>query len=136
MNRSRAIFQEIESKLVKDHYASKLPIYHPAKGRRKRGLRVTLDIQPNENHVGRSSSYQQAMTLANYNQDRPEKPYPDIGPEIERTEETDIPRPDEREIDPGRDFPQRDLPHPDEEELPDADPDPEIEPNRIEKDNE
>jgi hypothetical protein len=36
MNKSQAIFQEIENKLVKDDYASSLPTYHPAKGRRKR----------------------------------------------------------------------------------------------------
>lgn len=39
MNNSKAIFQEIENKLVKDDYASSLPIYHPAKGRRKRGIK-------------------------------------------------------------------------------------------------
>lgn len=36
MNRSQEIFQEIENKLVKDDYASTLPVYHPAKGRRKK----------------------------------------------------------------------------------------------------
>src|SRR5690606_41041495 len=33
MNKSPSIFQEIESKLAKDHYASRLPAYHPAKGK-------------------------------------------------------------------------------------------------------
>jgi len=39
MNNSKAIFQEIETKLAKDDYASSLPIYHPAKGRRKRVIK-------------------------------------------------------------------------------------------------
>src|SRR5680860_1805160 len=103
MNKSQAIFQEIENKLVKDDYASSLPNYHPAKGRRKRVLKEPLKV------------YQ---THSNKNGQHPVKSQePDTSPEIED--------PDEEEIQPDRDYPGPEIDPPEEEELPEEEPYPE-----------
>src|SRR5690554_473864 len=128
MNKSPAIFQEIESKLAKDHYASTLPVYHPAKGRRKRILKEPkVDYQNNSHHVSSSDSLKNPIGFKDFSTSRAEEPLPETPPEIEQPGETGIPRPDEREIDPGRDFPQRDIPHPEEQEMPGEEPGPEVE---------
>ena len=109
MNKSQAIFQEIENKLIKDDYASTLPNYHPAKGRRKKRVFVSLTNTP-------------AYHTSVQSQD----PFPDPevpgksapGPEIEN--------PESEEIDPSRDFPKRDIEYPEKKEFPDKNPNPEI----------
>ena len=137
MNKSPAIFQEIERKLAKDHYASQLPVYHPAKGRRKRIVKEPVAAYQNqnrENPVGNSfATPKGAIGFTDFSKERPDTPFPDTPPEIEQPGESDIPRPGEREIDPGRDFPPPNLPHPDEEEIPGEKPQPEVDPNRIGK---
>ena len=109
MNKSQQIFQEIENKLIKDDYASTLPNYHPAKGRRKKGVFVSLTNTPRFH-----TSVQSQDPFPN-----PEEPgKTDPGPEIEN--------PDKEEIDPSRDFPRRDIEYPRKEEFPDNEPNPEI----------
>ncbi|HLW19579.1 MAG TPA: hypothetical protein VKX33_04615 [Cyclobacteriaceae bacterium] len=125
MNKSPAIFQEIESKLAKDHYASTLPVYHPAKGRRKRvSKEPKANYHAEDQHLNGSRN---SVGLEKLNASQPDEPLPITPPEIEQPGETGIPRPDEREIDPGRDFPQRDIPHPGEQEMPGDEPGPEVE---------
>lgn len=133
MNKSPAIFQEIESKLAKDHYASQLPVYHPAKGRRKRIVKEPTAVYENgKNPVATSSDKpKSAIGFTDFDKGRPNNPFPDTPPEIEQPGETDIPRPGEKEIDPGRDFPLPDIPDPDEKEIPDEQPQPEIDPDRL-----
>lgn len=127
MNKSAAIFQEIESKLAKDHYASQLPQYHPAKGRRKRTLKEPKVVyQKKEHFLAPSESKKEAIGFTDFSTARPDKPFPDTPPEIEKPDQEEIFPPGEREIDPGRDFPQRDIPDPDEEELPGEKPAPEV----------
>ena len=133
MNKSPAIFQEIERKLAKDHYASQLPVYHPAKGRRKRIVKEPLtkyQLQSRETPMGSSDAPHGGIGFTDFTEERPNNPFPDSPPEIEQPGETDIPRPGEREIDPGRDFPPPDMPHPDEEEIPGQSPEPEVAPDR------
>jgi len=117
MNKSQAIFEEIENKLAKDDYASTLPVYHPAKGRRKRIVKepettylrkgITSNLEDPPNHIptfGRILNQEE---------------FPDSPPEIED--------PGEEEIDPGRDLPGREIDFPDEEEITEEKPYPEIE---------
>jgi len=99
MNRKQEILIEIESKLAKDDYASKLPTYHPAKGRRKKWLQNKY--KPTDNSFSHG-----------------QKERPDDPPEIEN--------PDQEEINPERDFPGREIHKPQEEELPSRNPNPEI----------
>jgi len=133
MNKSPAIFQEIESKLAKDHYASKLPTYHPAKGRRKKMIKEpNVVYQHKVNSPSSFVEHPEAIGFTDFSKGGPDKPFPGTAPEIEQPGETEIPRPREKEIDPGRDFPQRDMPQPDEQELPGEDPRPEVEdPDKI-----
>lgn len=129
MTKRSAIFKEIENRLTKDDYASKLPVYHPAKGRRKR---VKMDDQ--SAYLANDSVYQQpnephnTAGVTNF-QGNSEESFPGVPPEIEMPDKKEIfpPSPGEREIDPERDLPHRDIPHPDEEEMPGGDPAPEIE---------
>ncbi len=74
-----------------------------------------------------------SIGFTDFGKARPDNPFPDTAPEIEEPGETELPKPGEREIDPGRDFPPPDLPHPDEEELPGEEPQPELDPNRMDK---
>jgi hypothetical protein len=115
MNRSQKIFEEIENKLVKDDYASTLPVYHPAKGRRKRIVKepetaylgkglITNSEDPPHSTIGRTVSQEE---------------YPPSPPEIED--------PNEEEFDPGRDLPGPEIDFPDEEEITEEEPFPEIE---------
>jgi hypothetical protein len=132
MNKSPSIFQEIESKLAKDHYASQLPSYHPAKGRRKRVVKEQRALyQTKANFVGSPGRPHDAIGFTDFSKGQPDKPFPGTAPEIEEPGETEIPRPGEREIDPARDFPPPDIPHPDEEEIRREEPQPEVDPNRI-----
>src|SRR5690606_14950377 len=134
MNKSPEIFQEIESKLAKDHYASQLPVYHPAKGRRRRIAKEPVAVyqdQSRKNFVDSSATPKNAVGFTDCDKGRPNKPFPDSPPEIEEPGETDIPRPGEREIDPERDFPLPDMPDPDEEEIPGEQPQPEVDPSRL-----
>jgi len=129
MNKSPEIFQEIESKLAKDHYASTLPVYHPAKGRRKRiSKEPKAEYHTKDQHVnGSPHTLKSTIGFERLSTSQPDEPSPKTPPEIEQPGETGIPRPDEREIDPGRDFPQRDIPHPEEQEMPGEEPGPEVE---------
>lgn len=128
MNKSPSIFQEIERKLAKDHYASSLPAYHPAKG--KRTLKEPKAIyRPQANF--RTTMRGDAPSDSRGANGNPSEPFPPSQPEIERPGETELPKPGEREIDPGRDFPPPNLPHPDEEEIPGEKPQPELDPNRV-----
>lgn len=112
MNKSKEIFQEIENKLVKDDYASTLPTYHPAKGRRKKGYKDSF--KPVQEFGESTSSYQSEDPFP-----APEEPVlPDPGPEIEN--------PGKEEIDPSRDFPKRDIDNPEEEEFPQKEQHPEV----------
>lgn len=133
MNKSPAIFQEIESKLVKDHYASQLPAYHPAKGRRKRTVKEPVAVYQNRtNPVDNGATKPKSGTaFTDFGEENPKTPFPDTPPEIEEPGETQIPSPAEREIDPDRDFPPPTIPSPDEEEIPGAPPQPEIDPDRL-----
>lgn len=114
MDRSQEIFLEIENKLIKDDYASTLPAYHPAKGRRKKNPGEDFKYTQGFEAAGFSSPVQSQNPFP-----APEKPEtPDPGPEIEN--------PDKEEIDPSRDFPQRDIEYPQKEEFPDKKQNPEI----------
>lgn len=119
MNKSQAIFQEIENKLAKDDYASSLPVYHPAKGRRKRGFKETDMLYKNDDKVDSEIAPEGDVGSKDADRTRPVDPLPDIPPEIEE--------PDEREIDPERDLPDPGTGYPDEEEIPGEGPEPEIE---------
>ncbi|MEX2594617.1 MAG: hypothetical protein WD426_17735 [Anditalea sp.] len=110
MNKSKEIFQEIENKLVKDDYASSLPTYHPAKGRRKRVLKEPERVYQTK---GKSSSGLEGQHPKAQGQEG----FPDTLPEIEE--------PDEEEIQP--DFPGPEIDLPEEEEIPEKMPDPEYE---------
>ena len=133
MNKSPAIFQEIESKLAKDHYASQLPVYHPAKGRRKRTVKEPTAVYQNKtNSVDNGTATpESAIGFTDFSEEKPKTPFPNTPPEIEEPGETQIPSPREREIDPDRDFPPPNIPSPDEEEIPGAPPLPEIDPDRL-----
>jgi hypothetical protein len=111
MDKSQEIFQEIEKKLIKDDYASTLPVYHPAKGRRKKNPQEAIKYTQG---FGPADSVQSQNPFPG-----PENPgIPDPGPEIDN--------PDTEEIDPSRDFPQRDIEYPKKEEFPDKEQNPEI----------
>lgn len=127
MNKSPTIFQEIEKKLAKDHYASTLPVYHPAKGRRKRKVKEPQPVYQNKPHTIRPASSHAPIGFTDFDKGQPDNPFPDTPPEIEQPGKTEIHPPGEREIDPGRDFPQRDIPEPEEEEMPGERPGPEVE---------
>jgi hypothetical protein len=128
MNKSPSIFQEIERKLAKDHYAASLPAYHPAKG--KRTLKEPKAVYRRQVNL-KSKTMGEAPSAARGSNGNPPDPFPSSPPEIERPGETELPKPGEQEIDPGRDFPPPNLPHPDEEEIPGEKPQPELDPNRI-----
>lgn len=110
MIRKQEIFEEIESKLAKDDYASSLPFYHPAKGRRKKGL---------SDHEGPGAAFRGKVDGSHIPQAQGNGDDPEQSPEIED--------PDEEEIDPERDFPGRDIDYPQREEIPEPEPNPEIE---------
>lgn len=130
MNKSPSIFQEIERKLAKDHYVSSLPAYHPAKG--KGTLKEPKAVYRRKVSLKVKMRGEALMDNGSWNGNPPE-PFPTSHPEIERPGETELPRPAEREIDPGRDFPPPTLPHPDEEEIPGEKPQLEVDPDRIGK---
>ncbi len=123
MNKSQAIFQEIENKLVKDDYASTLPAYHPAKGRRKKVLK---DLERPADNFSQIKSGE-GIGIVDSEILRSQEPFPtpdkkdlpDPSPEIED--------PNEEEFDPSRDFPRRDIDSPNEEEIPEREQNPEIE---------
>lgn len=126
MTKASAIFQEIENRLAKDHYASTLPVYHPAKGRRKRMAKETPG-HSDKSPTDAEEAHSLLMQFEEYEEVNPLTPFPKAPPEIQEPGETEIEPPREREIDPDRDLPHRDLPHPDEEEMPGEVPDPEVE---------
>lgn len=118
MNKSQAIFQEIENKLVKDDYASSLPTYHPAKGRRKRIQKESEKVYATK---GKSST---ELEGKNSGEALEGKGIPDTSPEIEDPDEEEIPGeepypeyddPGEEEI-PGE-MPEPEYDDPDEEEF-------------------
>jgi len=116
MNKSQAIFEEIENKLAKDDYASSLPVYHPAKGRRKRFVK-----EPEAPYLGKgiTSNLEDPPTQKPpFEKIINQEEFPGSPPEIED--------PSEEEIDPGRDFPGPEIDFPDEEEITEEEPFPEI----------
>lgn len=127
MNKSPSIFQEIERKLAKDHYASRLPAYHPAKG--KRTLKEPKAVYQTQS--GLNSKLMGRDDGINFNGNHPDEPLPESPPEIGQPGKTEFPEPGEREIDPGRDFPPPNIPRPHEEEIPGEEPDPEVDPDRL-----
>ncbi len=126
MNKSPSIFQEIERKLAKDHYASSLPAYHPAKG--KRTLKEPKEVYQTQQPLHNAGK---AGDGIGSNGNDPNAPFPESPPEIDPPGKREFPQPGEQEIDPGRDFPSPDLPHPEEEEIPVKEPKPEVDPNRL-----
>lgn|SRR5690606_10376603 len=115
MNRSHKIFEEIENKLAKDDYASTLPVYHPAKGRRKRIVREPDTTYSEKGIISNSEEPPHPAYGITVNQEE----YPPSPPEIED--------PNEEEIDPKRDLPGPEIDFPDEEEITEDEPFPEIE---------
>ena len=113
------IFQEIESKLAKDDYASSLPVYHPAKGRRKRGVKEPEVLYGNEKRNSSPISSEGTAGVMNSGRIRSQNPVPDTPPEIDD--------PGEKEIDPERDLPDPGTGYPDEDEIPGEKRKPEIE---------
>ncbi len=111
------IFQEIEDKLAKDDYASSLPVYHPAKGRRKRIVKEPEVLYRSEPLEASSSKGTEGVTRRG--KIGFQNPVPDSPPEIDD--------PDEEEIDPQRDLPDPGTGYPDEDEIPGEQPGPEIE---------
>ena len=113
------IFQEIENKLTKDDYASSLPVYHPAKGRRKRSVKEPEVLYKNDMVNSSPVSPDGSTGIMNSGNTRSQDPVPDVPPEIDD--------PDEKEIDPGRDLPDPGTGYPDEDEIPGEKREPEIE---------
>src|SRR5690606_39529957 len=104
-----------ENKLAKDDYASTLPVYHPAKGRRKRIVREPETIYLEKGIIPVSEHPPHPTFGRIMDQEK----YPPSPPEIED--------PNEEEIDPERDLPGPEIDFPDEEEITEDEPFPEIE---------